>query len=358
LRALLTDEEPFPSYTTVCSYFRSKGLRKIPRRSYRVAVTKQFASREIRSFEVEHVNGCWHLDFHECSRNVLTAQGSWVKPVALCIIDDRSRVICHIQWSLSESAKALVHGFSQGLMRRGLPRSLLTDNGGAMQSEEFKNGLHTLGILHQTTLPLSPFQNGKQESVWGNVEGRLIAMLEGVRELTLELLNRATHAWVEHEYHQTRHAELGCTPLEAYRAGPDVGRECPSAETLRRAFRMEVTRTQRWSDGTVSVEGHRFEVPSQFGHLQRLRLRYARWDLSCVDLVDERSGIVLSPLYPLDKTANASGERRVRAPPVVIATAETASSSKNEMAPLLKKLLADFAATGLPPPYLPDEEPS
>jgi putative transposase len=175
LRALLTDEDPFPSYTTVRGYFRSKGLRKIPRRSRRVAVTKQFVSREIRSFEVEHVNGCWHLDFHECSRNVLTAQGKWVKPVALCIIDDRSRVICHIQWSLSESAKALIHGFSQALMRRGLPRSLLTDNGGAMMSDAFKNGLITLGILHQTTLPFSPWANGKQEVIWDNIEGPLIA---------------------------------------------------------------------------------------------------------------------------------------------------------------------------------------
>jgi putative transposase len=356
LRALLEDEEQFASYTTIRSYFRSKGLRKIPRRSHRVAVAKQFASRESRSFEVEHVNGCWHLDFHECSRHVLTAQGEWAKPVALCIIDDHSRLICHIQWGLSETAKTLVHGFSQALMRRGLPRSLLTDNGAAMMAEEFKNGLHTLGILHQTTLPLSPWQNGKQEAIWGNLEGRLIAMLEGVRDLTLELLNRATHAWVEHEYHQTRHAELGCTPLEAYRAGPDVGRECPSADSLRRAFRMEVARTQRLSDGTFSLEGHRFEVPSQFGHLERLRLRYARWDFSFVDLVDERSGIILCPLYPLDKTANASGERQVRAPPVSIAT--DTGSTRVEMAPLLKKLLAEFAATGLPPPYLPEEDGS
>jgi putative transposase len=356
LRALLNDEEPFPSYATVRSYFRSQGLRKLPRRGARVAAAKQFAAREIRSFEVEHVNGCWHLDFHDCSRNALTAEGKWVKPVALCIIDDRSRVICHIQWSWSETAKALVHGFSQALMRRALPRSLLTDNGAAMMAGEFKNGLHTLGILHQTTLPYSPWANGKQETIWGNLEGRLIAMLEGVRELSLELLNNATHAWVEHEYHQTRHAELGCTPLEAYRAGPDVGRECPTADSLRRAFRMEVTRTQRLSDGTVSVEGHRFEVPAHFGHLQQLRLRYARWDLSFVDLVDERTGIILCPLYPLDKTANASGERRVRPQPVTIAPTD-AASSKGEIAPLLKKLLAEFAATGLPPPYLPDEDP-
>jgi hypothetical protein len=53
------------------------------------------------------------------------------------------------------------------------------------------------------------WQNGKQERVWGHLEGRLIAMLEGVSELTLDLLNNATHAWIEREYHQTRHAELG-----------------------------------------------------------------------------------------------------------------------------------------------------
>jgi putative transposase len=355
LRALLDDEEPFPSYTTVRVYFRSKALQKLPRRGSRIAAAKHFAAREIRSFEVEHVNGCWHLDFHECSRNVLTSRGRWVKPIALCIIDDRSRLICHVQWALSETAKTLIHGFCQALMRRGLPRSLLTDNGAAMMAEEFKNGLHILGIVHQTTLPFSPFQNGKQEAIWGTIEGRLIAMLEGVSELNLELLNRATHAWVEHEYHQMRHTELGCTPLEAYRAGPDVGRECPSSENLRRAFRMEVTRTQRFSDGTVSVEGQRFEVPSQFAHLRRLHLRYARWDLSCVDVVDERSGSILCPLYPLDKAANASGERRLRAQPPTITTEPP---SQGEVAPLLKKLLAEFAATGLPPPYLPEEEPS
>ena len=65
-------------------------------------------------------------------------------------------------------------------MRRALPRSLLTDNGAAMMAEEFQNGLHILGILHQKTLPFSPWQNGKQERVWGHLEGRLIAMLDGV----------------------------------------------------------------------------------------------------------------------------------------------------------------------------------
>ena len=339
-----------PSYATVRRYLAARGLRRLRRR---VEVTKHFARREVRSFEVEHTNALWHLDFHEGSRNVLTAQGQWVKPVALCVLDDRSRLVCHAQWYWDQTTRSLVHGFSQALMRRALPRALMTDNGAAMVADEFKNGLHALGILHETILPYSPWANGKQERLWSTLEGRLMAMLEGVSQLTLELLNRATHAWIEQEYHQTRHPELGCTPLERYRAGPDVGRACPAPEIVRRAFRIEVTRCQRRSDGTVALHARRFEIPSQFAHLQQLHLRYARWDLSAVDLVDAHSGTVLRALYPLDKTANASSARRVMAK----AAAATAPPGPGEMAPLLKKLLADFAATGLPPPYLPEEDP-
>ena len=55
--------------------------------------------------------------------------------------------------------------------------------------------LRHLSVVHQTTLPYSPYQNAKQESFWGRVEGRLMAMLEGEQALTLELLNEATQAW-------------------------------------------------------------------------------------------------------------------------------------------------------------------
>jgi putative transposase len=348
----LLGKEDVPSYATVRRYFAAQGLRKTPRRS-RSKENKQFTRREKRSFEAEHCNALWHLDYHFGSRNVLTPRG-WVKPVALCVIDDRSRLATHVQWYFEEDVRSLVHGFSQALMRRGLPRALLTDNGGAMLAEEFRNGLHALGILHDTTLPYAAYQNGKQERLWATLEGRLVAMLENVKDLSLELLNRATHAWVELDYHHTRHSEMECSPLERYRAGPDVGRQCPAPEVLRRAFRAEVSRVQRWSDGTVSLKGQRFEVPSRFAHLKRLQLRYARWDLSSVDLVDPRSGALLSTLYPLDRAANASGERRNVAAPVN--EADQTVQAGEQIPPLLKKLLTDFAATGLPPPYLPEDD--
>ena len=91
-----------------------------------------------------------------------------------------------------------------------------------------------------------------------------MAMLEGEDALTLEVLNQATQAWVEQEYHRTHHAEIGDTPLARYLAGPNVARPCPDSAELRAAFRIEITRRQRRSDGTVSLAGRRFEIPARF----------------------------------------------------------------------------------------------
>ena len=226
-----------------------------------------------------------------------------------------------------------------------------------MQAEEFKNGLHALGILHETTLPYSPYQNAKQEVFWATLEGRLMAMLEGVKELSLDKLNEITQVWVEQEYHQNKHAEIGTTPLRRYLDSTTVGRDCPGSQTLRQAFRCTVKRRQRRSDGTLSLSGKRFEIPARYRHIEQPLVRYARWDLSCVDLIDEHTQQILCPLYPLDKSANASGQRRALEQAEASIHTETAVTPANELPPLLRKLMADYAATGQPPAYLPKTTP-
>lgn len=113
---------------------------------------------------------------------------------AMAILDDHSRLCCHLQWYLSETAEDLVHGLSQAIQKRGLPRAILTDNGAAMIADEVSQGLLRRGIVHEKTLPYSPYQNGKQECFWASLEGRLMEMLGGVTELSLEFLNQATQA--------------------------------------------------------------------------------------------------------------------------------------------------------------------
>ena len=348
-----------PAYATVRRYMKSTGLirrRKVggvPTDGTRRA-ERRLDEREVRSYENEYVNGLWHLDYHHGKKKVLVARGEYVTPLALGILDDHSRLACHLQWYFAEDAENLVHGLQQAIHKRGQPRSLMTDQGSAMKAAEVQQGLARLSIVHEMTLPHSPYQNAKQESFWAQLEGRLVAMLENIEDLTLAGLNEITQAWVEHEYNRKRHSEIGTTPLRRFLDGKDVGRPSPTSEVLRQAFCAEDRRTQRKTDGTVSVDGRRFEIPSRYRHLDRVTIRRASWDLSWVHLVDARTGVTLCRLYPLDKAANADGLRRTLEP--LSSPPKPTARKAPAMPPLLAKLVAEHAATGLPPAYLPKND--
>jgi transposase InsO family protein len=353
---------PVPSAGTVRRFMQAHGLLKRPRRGKRDtagsrAAEARFEALEVRSYESEYPGALWHLDYHSGSLTVLAGDGRWAGVDLLAMLDDHSRLCAHAQWYEAPTAENLIHGLCQGFEKRGLPRALMTDNGSAMIAAETVQGLERLGIVHEKTLPYSAYQNGKQEVFWAQVEGRLLAMLEGCRDLSLAQLNEATQAWVELEYNRKEHCELKQTPLARYLAGKDVGRPSPRSEELRLAFTAKISRMQRRSDGTLTVEGVRFELPSRYRHLRRVTLRYAGWDLTHLYLADERTGQLLCRLFPQDKVANAEARRRRKEP-----LAEPAAAMGNEppgaggMAPLLRKLIAQYAATGIPPAYLPKEE--
>jgi putative transposase len=363
--AVKADSElgPLRSYSTVRRYMQAHGLVRQPRqrphgRPGEVVAAERRETREVRGYEAEYVGSLWHLDFHHGSRKVITPSGQWQRPIVLAILDDHSRLCCHLQWYLGETAEDLVHGLSQAIQKRGLPRALLTDNGAAMVAEEVGEGLLRLGIVHEKTLPYSPYQNGKQEVFWATLEGRLMAMLDGCSELSLDFLNQASQAWAEIEYHRAVHRETGCSPLERFARAADVLRASPSSDALRDAFRLQSTRRQRKSDGTISLEGMRFEVPARYRHFKDVMVHYARWDLGRIDLVDPRNGTILAPLYPQDRTANADGRRARVAPAEGDPAASNAPAGPRAdvpLPPLLARILDEYSATGLPPAYLPTE---
>ncbi len=109
----------------------------------------------------------------------------------------------------------------------------------------------------------------------------------------------------------------------------------------------------------MTIAGVRYEVPSRYRTLERLSVRYASWDLSTVHLVDERSGVLLAPLYPLDRTKNGTLSRRQLAevarvsPTTAVSTASP--SMIPEMAPLLRHLITAYDRAGLPPAYVPKD---
>jgi hypothetical protein len=97
----------------------------------------------------------------------------------------------------------------------------------------------------------------------------------------------------------------------------------------------------------------RFEIPARYRHFRELSVRYARWDLGRVDLVDDQSGTILAPLYPLDKTANADGRRASIEPELMDPPTPTSPRQDGQLPPLLKSILQEYSATGMPPAYLP-----
>jgi putative transposase len=337
---LVAENLPAPSYSTILRFMRKKGLVQKVRRGLHKS------RRDVRSFEAEFVGELFHMDFHKGSRMVIDTDGTFKTPICMAIIDDKSRLDCHAQWYLNETTEVLCHGLTQALMKRGLPRCFYTDNGAAMKGEELVRGLETLGIKHSKTLPYSPHQNGKQESFWQPLEGRLMKMIPAGR-LKLEDLNQLTQAWIEQDYHCKVHSEIKTAPIERFMKEKGVLRDAPDNETLRKAFRTREKRTVRKNDGTITLDGVRFELPIHYRHLEMVTLKYARWDLGEADVVEESTLKPLHTIYPIDRVGNSSGLRKTLEGPADLpppATSPTEDLDFSHLPPLLANCMHKHAA--------------
>ena len=68
--------------------------------------------------------------------------------------------------------------------------------------------------------------------------------------------------------------------------------------------------------------------------------------------MDPHDPVTLARLFPLDKIQNATGIRR----PLETVPDPDQAPAPSGISPLLRKLMADYAETGLPPAYIPKEE--
>ncbi|MYF30282.1 MAG: transposase family protein [Gammaproteobacteria bacterium] len=103
----------------------------------------------------------FHCDFHHSPVRVLTPGGEWRTPFLFGVLDDHSRLGCHLQWYLEETSESFTHGLCQAFMKRGLPRALMSDNGSPMIAGEVEAGLLRLSIQPVRTLAYSPHQKSK-----------------------------------------------------------------------------------------------------------------------------------------------------------------------------------------------------
>lgn len=331
-----TGLQPKVSRSTVYRWMKSQGL---------IPLTLRGGSRKRRStllFESEFPGELVHFDFHTSSvLRVLGDCGSWLKPKCVAFIDDRSRFGLHIQWFLTETTADLVHAKIQSYLKYGIHLRDMSDNGSAMIAAEYNRGLKQLGVQHERTVPRSPYQNGKIESFWKPLEGRLMAMLSKVKPLTLEFLNEASIAWLEQDYNGRFHSEVKAAPRSLWFSDDNVSRRpAPSSETLRRLFRRRVTRRQRHEDHTITLEGVRYQLPELVWGVDTLTVAYAAWNRDLVTIIDPFTEKELADIFPVDRVENAM--RRTR----------RASEDQHADDPITGEESKQLGSTAALPPFL------
>ena len=308
-----------PSYTTVRRTMKERGLFRQKRRQ----APRQRRPRGPRP-QPGDLRGARDAQLRERVRpravapglprrqvvRIVLADGEVVTPKLLGMLDDRSRLCCHAQWYLDESAEDLVHGLVAGDPEARAAAQLMTDNGSAMKAAEVREGLARLGILHEHDAAGSPSRTASRRLLGQRRGSAARDAGERRRTLTLDVLNEATQAWVELEYNRARHSEIGEAPAERFLRGPDVGRPSPSAEELRLAFRVEETRhaAAERRHGR-RIDGVRFEVPSRYrtpGAAER-PLRVAGTCRRSTSSTSERRGARAAvPARPHARTARQS----------------------------------------------------
>lgn len=268
------------------------------------------APEEHRRFVAEFANGIWYGDVMHGP--TVTVKGRRCKLYLVSLMDDASRLIAHSAFATGETALDIEGVLKQAVLKRGLPRKLVVDNGAAYRAATLQGICARLDIRLIYCRPYAPEGKGKLERWHRTFRDQFLSELDVARITDLDDLNARLWAWIEQVYHRRPHGGLeGKTPLSRYQQDlPRIRSLGQRAAQLDAIFYHRVSRKVR-KDGTVSYQGQDFEVPYELSG-KTVRLVVDPHAERVVGVEDEE-GRSLGTATPLDPIANA---RRRRCRPV------------------------------------------
>jgi putative transposase len=154
------------------------------------------------------------------------------------------------------------YALQQALLKRGLPKRLIVDNGPAYISKSLKRICAKLGIHLIYCRPYEPEGKGKLERWHRTVRDQFIKELNMDVIVTQYDLNKRLWAWLEEYYHQTPHRGLqGKSPLQRFRDELHIIQGLGAVvNNLERIFYHRVSRRIN-KDASFSLDGNQYEVP-------------------------------------------------------------------------------------------------
>ncbi|MHA2039259.1 MAG: DDE-type integrase/transposase/recombinase [Promethearchaeota archaeon] len=311
----LKKDNPARSLNTLISLAKKQGARELVRSSvYRLLrhhnLSKRSASAteviERRAFEALFAGDIWYGDVMH-GPCIQTAQGKQ-KTYLVSIMDDASRLICHSAFCLNETALSIEFVLKQALLKRGLPKRFVIDNGPAYRANTLQSICARLNIRLIYCRPYEPEGKGKLERFHRTFREQFLTEIDIQDFNSLDELNARLWVWIERIYHQTVHSALQDTPISRFQH--DLLKIKPLgnlAENLDEYFYYRVKRFIR-KDGTLSYNGSLYEVSFDYAgqHIYLVLDPHNEQPKWIESLEYERLGHV----HLLDKQANNNRKRK------------------------------------------------
>jgi putative transposase len=261
---------------------------------------------ERRAFLAAHCGDIWYGDVMH-GPHIQTAQGMR-KVYLVSLMDDASRFVVHSEFCLGETALDIEGALKQAVLKRGLPRKLIIDNGPAYRAESLQSICAMLEIRLIYCRPYEPEGKGKLERFHRTFREQFLHEIQLEKIANLNDLNARLWAWLDLIYHPRPHAGLlGKSPQERWREDLIHIRQLGfMSQKIDDLFCHRIDRTVR-KDGTISWEGMQFETAYELAD-KKVKLvidPHAKKALRVESLTGDDLGHVVS----LDKVGNLHRKR-------------------------------------------------
>lgn len=316
----LKQDNPARSINTLIEMLQKTGItakKEIARATVHRFLKQHHASQRIigdahtierRSFVADHAGDLWQGDV--LHGPCIQTERGLKKTYLVSLMDDASRFIVHSAFCLGETALDIEGVLKQALLKRGLPRKLILDNGSAYRAGSLQTICAYLEIQLVYCRPYEPQGKGKLERFHRTFREQFIKEIAIDSIASLEELNARLWAWIEQVYHQRPHGGLEeQTPLERWRQDLIHVRPLTPhfANKMEDIFCHRFKRTVR-KDGTISWDGKSFEVAHQYvGEIVQLVVDPHKNNPLKIESV---SGDALGSVTPLNKARNLQRTRQ------------------------------------------------
>jgi putative transposase len=281
-RSLLDDLAANPKFkeisgkvgvSTLNRYLHARGV-------CRLLHPDQTALPPFKPFEAPYPNALWHSDVHY-GPDAIDDKGEVIQTYIVAWLDDCSRVCCHCQAYSRQDINALMDTWRKAMGKFGIPARTLCDNGKIYSGLQFAMACGDLGVIPLHTAVASPWQNGKNERLWGTQEAQFLSEVRLLPPLSLERLNHYLTSYVEATYNVSPHSITKQPPLERWEADRPPPQH-PTKDQVQRLFwlweRRKVSTT-----GIVQFDTNKYHVDPDLAN-RWVIVRYDPNDLTCIHL--------------------------------------------------------------------------